>query len=365
LLKQFPYISGFRVNDSSTKIQIIDSHSESPNLHVSNVPQPSYRKILEAKQEMLWNKLKYIYIEEAVEEWISTIQNPCTRKSYENSMQELIDRKFLDPHMSLQFYSLLSPEKIIDNLKTSPIFIKDKQGNTTSLQWSIRTREARISCFLAFTRYLSRKTEGIIRRGIPSKEGIEKTFSPKPRKVKTEALTRSQLVLFFEELEKINSRDAMIAKLCLHGAKRISEVLSLKTDQINYEKRQITFKQSKSKIADDFTIISFEKTSARIFLEELKNYIGQRTGLVFITSHSCPIQKTQVDRNFSKAGKRAGIAFRVSPHNLRATAVTLWKEDGFSDSLIMHATGHASSSMVNCYDRSDIANNVTKKSSLL
>lgn len=352
-------------NDPSNDIQVLPSRLEDFILDTSAISQSSYRKILEAKQEILWNKLQYICVGEAIDEWLSTIQNPCTRKSYQNSMKELIERNFLDPQMSLQFFSLLSPERVIDRLKTSPIFINDKHGQLPHQQWSIRTREARISCFLAFTRYLSRKTEGIIRRGVPSKEGIEKTFSPKPRKVKTEALTRSQLIPFFEELEKINPRDAMIAKLCLHGAKRINEVLCLKTDQIDYEKRQITFQQSKSKIADDFTIISFEKTSARTFLEELKMYIGGRTGFVFVTSNSRPLQKTQVDRNFAKAGKRAGIAFRVSPHNLRATAVTLWKEDGFSDSLIMHATGHASSAMVNCYDRSDIANNVTKKSSLL
>ena len=328
-------------------------------------PPISYRQIVETKQEILWKRLADISVGKALEEWLSTIQNPCTRSSYRNSMQELIQRHFLNPQISLQLFSLISPENIIDQIKTIPVFIKNKQGKDTPLQWSIRTREARISCFLAFTRYLSRKTEGIVRRGVPSKEGIEKTFSPKPRKVKTEAMTRSQIILFFEELEKINARDTIIAKLCLHGAKRISEVLSLHTQQIDYEKRQVTFKQSKSKIADDFTIISFEKPAARFLLEELKRYIGTRNGLVFVTTSLKPIQKNQVDRNFSKAGQRAGIPFRVSPHNLRATAVTLWKEDGFSDSLIMHATGHASSAMVHCYDRSDIANNVTKKSCLL
>jgi integrase len=183
--------------------------------------------------------------------------------------------------------------------------------------------------------------------------------------VKTEALTRSQLIRFFEELDKINQRDATIARLCLHGAKRISEVIHLRTDQINYEKQQIQFKQSKSKLADDFTIISFERSAAKALFDHLKNYIEDRQGLVFTTSQGRLIQKTQVDRNFAKAGERAGIPFRVSPHNLRATAVTLWKEDGFPDSLIMKATGHASAEMVNRYDKTDIADNVTKKSCLL
>jgi integrase/recombinase XerD len=324
----------------------------------------SYRSVLENKRELIWRKLSSITVEEAKEEWLSTVRNPHTRISYNTAMNELLERAFLIPHWSLQEFSLISPEMIIDKIKLDTIFIKDKSGKASSIQWSIRTREARISCFLSFTRYLCRKTEGLIRRGVPSKEGIERTFSPKPRKVKKNAMNRSQLIRFFEELDRINPRDAMIARVCLHGAKRISEVLSLKTEQIDYDKRQIIFKQSKSRIFEDFTIISFEKGSAMLLFEELKRYIGNRKGLVFVTANGKEIKKTQLDRTFSKAGKRGEISFRISPHNLRATAVTLWKEDGFSDSMIMHATGHASSEMVNCYDKSDMANNVTKKSCL-
>ena len=98
----------------------------------------------------------------------------------------------------------------------------------------------------------------------------------------------------------------MIARLCLHGAKRISEVLDLRTDQIDDEKRQIKFKQSKSRLADDFTIISFEKDRQHILFENLKQYIGDRKGLVFLTTKGKRLQKTQVDRNFAKAGLEQG-----------------------------------------------------------
>lgn len=322
--------------------------------------ETSYRQAIEAKNEIIWNSLASISLREAKDEWLSTIQNLCTRKSYSTSMKELMDRGFLNPHWSLQVFGLLSPDAIIDRIKTESLVIESK-----GKEWSTRTREARISCFLAFTRYLNRKTEGLIRRGIPCKEGINKTFTPKARKVKTEAMTRSQLVRFFEELDKINSRDAMIARLCLHGAKRISEVLGLRIEQIDFEKRQVKFNQAKSKLADDFTIISFERPAALLLFDKLKEYIGDRKGLVFVTEKGKGLQKTQVDRTFAKAGRRAGIPFRVSPHNLRATAVTLWKEDGFSDSLIMHATGHSSSEMVHRYDKSDMADNVTRRSCLL
>lgn len=141
-------------------------------------------------------------------------------------------------------------------------------------------------------------------------------------------------------------------------------MLSLRVDQIDYEKKQIVFHQSKSKFTDDFTVISFERPATFALLNELKVYIEDRKDLVFVTANGKELKQNQVDRNFMKAGRRAGIPFRVSPHNLRATAVTLWKEDGFSDSLIMKATGHSSSEMVHKYDKTDLMDNVTRKTSL-
>jgi integrase/recombinase XerD len=325
----------------------------------------NYKQVVEIKNERLWQALSRVNLRTAIAEWIETITNPCTKSSYTTSMKELLERGFLNPNWSLQIFGVLSANAIIDKIKVQTICIKNKTAEDTKREWSIRTKEARISCLLAFTRYLSRKTEGIIAKATPNRTGLEKTFSPPSKKVKTEALSRAQLYRFLEELERINPRDALIAKLCLHGAKRINEVLSLEVYRIDFEKRQILFRQSKSKLTDDFTVINFEKEGAQVLLQKLKDYVQTRKGLVFLTKNNKGVKKTQVDRNFSKAGKNAQIPFRVSAHNLRTTAITLWKEDGFSDSLIMKASGHFSSEMVHRYDRTDIADNVTSRSYLL
>lgn len=341
-----------------------DSSTQVPSTSVQDAFSVSYRKILEEKQEAIWKSLAKVTVRKAVDLWLETILNPRTKKSYTFSMEELLSRDFILSHWSLQQFSLISPDAIIDKIKTEAIFMRQRENQGTLKQWSMKTRESRIACFLSFTRYLSRKSEGLIRRGVPSKDGIEKTFSSPSKKVKTKAMTRSQVMRFLEELDQLNCRDAMLARLCLHGGKRINEVLSLKVDQIDFVKNQIVFHQSKSKFSDDFTVISFERPSAQALLNELRRYIGGRTGLVFVTSSGNGLRQNQIDRNFLKAGERAGIPFRVSPHNLRATAVTLWKEDGFNDSLIMKATGHSSSEMVHRYDKTDIADNVTRKAVL-
>ena len=267
---------------------------------------------------------------------------------------------FIRSTLTVQQFACQSPDLIIDRISST--HFQNEKGKI----WSKATKEARIAAFLSFTRYLSRKTDGIVRRGIPSREGISKTFGgAKRKKVSTQDLSRKQIGDFLRELDAINPRDGLLARVILQGAKRISEVLSLQIEQIDFEAKKIHFTQSKSRYIDDQTIISFEKSDAREWLEIIRKYIGDRKGHVFVTSAGNPISQTQIDRNFALAGKRAGIPFRVSPHCFRATAITLWKKDGFSDSDIMKATGHASAEMVHKYDKTDIADNVTKKISLI
>ena len=73
----------------------------------------------------------------------------------------------------------------------------------------------------------------------------------------------------------------------------------------------------------------------------------------------------QLAVTFEKAGKIANIPFKVTPHVLRASTVTYLKQQGFSDSDIQKVTGHASSQMVNAYDKSSRADNASKKVTLI
>ncbi|MBT6610525.1 MAG: site-specific integrase, partial [Deltaproteobacteria bacterium] len=67
----------------------------------------------------------------------------------------------------------------------------------------------------------------------------------------------------------------------------------------------------------------------------------------------------QIDRNFLKAGKRAQIPFRVTPHVLRVTLVTRLKELKVQDSDIMKITGHANPAQLSSYDKTELSDNAT------
>lgn len=137
--------------------------------------------------------------------------------------------------------------------------------------------------------------------------------------------------------------------------------MSLSVDQINWNSREITFKQSKTRGVQTETVITYPET----IMQALSMHIGDRQGYVFLSSKGNPVILNQVANTFARAGKVAGIAFKVTPHVLRASAVTYLKQQGFADSDIMKVTGHASSEMVNAYDKTSRADNPSKKVSLV
>ncbi len=72
-----------------------------------------------------------------------------------------------------------------------------------------------------------------------------------------------------------------------------------------------------------------------------------------------------IDANLAKAGNHAAIPFKVTPHVLRTSTVTYFKQQGFHDSDIMKVTGHASAAMVNAYDKTSLEANATEKVQLV
>lgn len=260
----------------------------------------------------------------------------------------LAETGLLNPFITMQEFSLINHDATIDKIKQLPLIQET-------------TRQTRAAMYISFTRYLSRKFPEIFKKAMPSREGVSKTFFRVHEKVVTEAMNQAQWLSFFDCLLESNARDCLIAKITLQGGKRIREVLSIKTDQIDWEKKEITFTQSKTKGAKKETVITYPVSIMR----ELKKYIGARHGQVFISSNGNPVMVTQVANTFAKAGSKAGVNFKVTPHVLRASAVTYLKQQGFSDSDIQKVTGHASSQMVNAYDKSSRADNASKKVNLV
>jgi len=299
------------------------------------------------RDQIAWTKMETITLDVIISEWLHTLSYR-TRINYQSGFKKLVELGVVNPLISLQSFSLVNHDSVIDRIKQLPN-LKET------------TRQARAALYISFTRYLSRRFKGIFTKAMPSREGNEKTFYRVHEKVVTEAMNQRQWTAFFVELKQINPRDALIGKVALQGGKRIREVLSLHTDQIDWEKREITFRQSKTRGISKHTVITYSES----IMDELRDLIDDRDGYVFLSMKGNPVILNQVANTFAKAGQRSEIPFKVTPHVLRASAVTYLKQQGFSDGDIMKITGHSSGEMIRAYDKSERADNPTKKVNLV
>lgn len=301
----------------------------------------TFEEVRSARTESMWQQLGELSVADALDAWYETLKQ-LTRTNYHSGFRQLAEMNLIDPFQTLQQFSLVNHEAVVDEVKLVH-------------HWSEATRQARAAAYISFTGFLQRRTKGIISKAVTSKEGVSKTFFKVRDKVKTNALSQAQTRRFLTEIEKINHRDALISKLLLQGGKRKTEVLELRTDQIDFEAGTIRFIQTKTRGAEKVTVINYPEH----IMSELKAYLGDRTGLAFVTRNGRRIAAYQLDRNFLKAGRRAGILFRVTPHVLRVTLVTRLKELRIQDTDIMKITGHANPAQLSSYDKTDQSDNAT------
>lgn len=299
------------------------------------------------RMEAVWKNLANITVAEALGCWLSSLCE-LTAKNYTSGMHKLSEAGLINLQHTLQAFALINHDEIIDRIKTLS-------------NLSENSRQARAACYISFTRFLSRRTNGLITKAVPGREGTSKTFFKINDKVATQAMNNAQWMAFLTELYKINKRDCLIAKIILQGAKRVNEVLSLTTDAIDFDKCLITFAQSKTKGLKKFTGITYPKD----LMDELRSYLGDRSGVVFITKNCRRILPYQLNITFHKAGQKANIPFRVHPHVLRASAITSLKSRGYSADEIQKLSGHASTAQVMAYDKSDYSINISSKVNLL
>ena len=210
------------------------------------------------------------------------------------------------------------------------------------------SKQARAAAYISLTSFLSRQTEGMIKKAIPTKEKGKKTFKQVRDKVLSEALSEVEYKTFFSALQLIDKEVYLIALLLLHGSKRRSEVLSLKIDQINFDQNQINFIQSK---------VDFEKVVTITFPQNIMNLLKMqtegKTGKVF------SVNDMQLCRKFDKASKV--INLKVTPHMLRSTSITILREKGYSYQDIKKVSGHSSTAMVEKYDKEEQSINLSSE----
>ena len=211
---------------------------------------------------------------------------------------------------------------------------------------------------MSFTGFLQRKTAGLIKKALPRKEKGYQTFRKIRDEAKSASMNREEVKNFLEVLEKKNRTYWIIAQMILQGAKRVSEVLEARIEDIDWAEGHVTFQQKKSEVIEKTTVIHYPLR----FLNELKGYLGERVGgLIFLTKNGKRFSPGHIFKAFRRAAKLAEITKNISPHSLRVTAITLFIEKGYGSDQVIKVSGHADARIVKYYDKSGKVDNLTRE----
>lgn len=256
---------------------------------------------------------------------------------------------FLD-FLFLNGYDYTDIDKlVIRNFMQSRMNYVNSRGNKENE----RTLRRRICSLRKFYKYM-------FKRNIVSSNPFLMIRQPKMHKKMPDVLYESQIEqLLFENskrTDKLKDRDQAILELMYSSGMRCSEVVNLKTIDIDFSSRvlRIFGKGKKERIVPfsetaKISLINYIKNFRKLLLEECP--IEERTNYVFLNSKGKKITTRGLEYIINSIVKKTGLTlgFDLHPHTLRHTFATHLLEGGADLRLIQELLGHESINTTQIY----------------
>ena len=176
-------------------------------------------------------------------------------------------------------------------------------------------------------------------------------------------MTRVEAKHLLEILKTINFATYIFAFIALNSGRRASEVLALRWDGIDFDKKQISFVVKKLSFEKIVSITYSDGLFEDLNLLKRCNSYSSPSSPVFMRTNGQPISYAAVWNRFRKASTILGK--QVTPHCLRSTFVSIAAQEGHSHTDIQSCTGHQSLSMIQYYDHTSEQGSLTQKFSVV
>jgi len=168
---------------------------------------------------------------------------------------------------------------------------------------------------------------------------------PKRDKKIPDVLTKDEIKKLLEVLDSKKSK--LMLSLIYACGFRVSELVNLKTENLNFEEKIGQIKQAKGRKDRIFNIPNF-------LIEDLKKQVEKQKNINSEFLFSNPTTKSKLSsRNIQKivslATKKAGIQKKVHPHTLRHSFATHLLENSVDIRKIQELLGHADLSTTQIY----------------
>jgi len=162
----------------------------------------------------------------------------------------------------------------------------------------------------------------------------------KPYGGRRQALTQDELDQLFAALKanRHGHRDYMVALVTfLHGL-RVSELIDLRWDDVDFRKGTITIRRLKGSI-DGTHYLERDEAAG---LKRLQREQEPKRPHIFTSERGQAFTRFAINKIIGTAGRNAGIAWPVHPHCLRHTTGTIQANGGMDAWRLAKLMGHAS-----------------------
>jgi type 1 fimbriae regulatory protein FimB/type 1 fimbriae regulatory protein FimE len=171
-------------------------------------------------------------------------------------------------------------------------------------------------------------------------QSVKWKVKTKPYGGKRQALTQDELDRLFAALKgnRHGHRDYMVALVTfLHGL-RVSELIDLRWDDIDWRKGTIAIRRLKGSIDGTHYL---ERDEA-IGLKRLQREQEPRRPHIFTSERGQAFSRFAINKMIATAGQNAKITWPVHPHCLRHTTGTMQANGGMDAWRLSKLMGHAS-----------------------
>jgi len=157
------------------------------------------------------------------------------------------------------------------------------------------------------------------------------------------------VILSKEEIERLisstkNMNHRLIIQVGYSAGLRISEIINLKWQDIDFDRNVIHLKRAKGK-KDRIVMLSLKVK------ENLINLTSNKQGYVFLTNRNGKYTQRTIQKILENAAKKAGIRKKITPHTLRHSFATHLLENGTDIRYIRDLLGHSDISTTLIYTK--------------
>ena len=164
--------------------------------------------------------------------------------------------------------------------------------------------------------------------------------------------TEEEIRRYYEAVWKTrNVQDMVIIKTLLYTGVRVSELVNIRLDDVDFERCQIRINSGKG---GKDRIVPFPVSFKEVLAMHVARMRHMPATYLFESSWKRKYSDRGIRKILAKYAESAGLSKPISPHQLRHFLLTWLKKQGIDDALIQPYSGHSSRQSLEVYSRLSI-----------